>query len=80
MPIVALPAHYNGERICLDEPFDLQPNTKLIVTILPDEKSANEHDQWILLSSQRLNDAYGDNELEYSLQMVKEENPDYEAE
>ncbi len=79
MPIVALPAHYNGERICLDEPFDLQPNTKLIVTILPNEKSANEHDQWILLSGQRLNDAYGDNEPVYSLQMVKEENPEYEA-
>ena len=28
-----LPAHFDGERIHLDEPFDLEPNTKLIVTI-----------------------------------------------
>ena len=32
--MIAVPAHFDGERICLDEPFDLEPNAKLIVTIL----------------------------------------------
>ena len=35
MPMIAVPAHFDGERICLDEPFELEPNAKLIVTILP---------------------------------------------
>lgn len=38
MSIVALPAHYDGERICLDEEYDLKPYSKLIVTILPEEE------------------------------------------
>ena len=41
MPTVALQAHYDGERIVLDEPFDLPTHAPLIVTVLP---SASEHD------------------------------------
>ena len=54
MPIIALPAHFDGERICLDEPFDLEPDTKLIVTILPKQETASEYEAWLLLSGQRL--------------------------
>jgi hypothetical protein len=79
MPMIAVPAHFDGERICLDEPFDLEPNTKLIVTILLGQKSDNEHESWLNLSSQRLGDAYGENEPEYSSEMLKEVNPDYEG-
>jgi hypothetical protein len=72
MPITALPAHYDGERICLDEPFDLEPDAKLIVTILPKEETDNEHETWLLLSGQKLENAYGENEPEYSLNLLKE--------
>ena len=85
MPITALPAHFDGLRVCLDEPFDLEPDTKLIVTVLqrpePDNKheAGNEHEAWLLLSGQRLEDAYGENEPEYSSDLLKEVNPAYEA-
>ena len=79
MPMIAVPAHFDGERICLDEPFDLEPNAKLIVTILPGQKSDNEHEAWLQLSGQRLFDAYGENEPEYSSNLLKEVNPDYEG-
>ncbi len=79
MPIVTLPAHFNGERICLDEPFDMEPDTKLIVTILPKQEPDNEHESWLLLSGQRLENAYGENEPEYSSDLLKEINPNYEA-
>lgn len=79
MPIVTLPAHFDGERICLDEPFDLETDAKLIVTILPKQESDNEHEAWLLLSGQRLEDAYGENEPEYSSDLLKEVNPNYEA-
>ena len=35
MPTVALKAHFDGERIVLDEQFDLPANASLIVTLLP---------------------------------------------
>ena len=79
MPIVILYAHFDGERICLDEPFDLKRDTKLIETILPRQELDNEHESWLLLSGQRLENAYGENEPEYSLKLIKEVNPDYEA-
>ncbi len=34
MPAVALQAHYDGERIVLDEPFDLHPDAPLKITVL----------------------------------------------
>lgn len=79
MPMIAVPAHFDGERICLDEPFDLEPNAKLIVTILPVQESDSEHAAWSSLSGQRLKDAYGKNEPEYSSDLLKEVNPDYEG-
>ena len=78
MPMIAVPAHFDGERICLDEPFDLEPNAKLIVTILPGQESDNEHETWLHLSAQRLEDTYAENEPEYSSDLLKEVNPDYE--
>ncbi len=79
MPITALPAHFDGLRICLDEPFDLEPDIKLIVSVLPRLESDDEHEAWLLLSGQRLEDAYGENEPEYSSDLLKEVNPAYEA-
>jgi len=77
--MITVPAHFDGERICLDEPFDLKPNTKLIVTILMGQESDNDYESWLHLSSQRLEDVYGENELEYSSNLLKEVNPDYEG-
>ena len=48
MSNVSIPAHFDGEHILLDEPFELEPNTKLIVTVL--EKHDAEHDSWLGLS------------------------------
>jgi len=77
MPLISLPAHYDGNSICLDENFNLEPNTKLIVTIIspPD----NEKVDWYNLSSQMLERAYGDDEPEYPSSLIKEANPDYET-
>ena len=79
MPIIALPAHFDGQKICLDEPFDLKSDTKLIVTILPKQQLDSEHDNWLSLSGQKLKKAYGENEPEYSSNLINEPNPDYEA-
>jgi len=79
MPIVALSAHYDGERICLDEKYDLKPDSRLIVTILPPEDTDSEHESWLRLSGQTLRDAYGGDEPEYLTGLLKEVNSAYEA-
>lgn len=34
MPMVSLPAHFDGKQIVLDEPYDLPANASLMVTLL----------------------------------------------
>jgi hypothetical protein len=34
MTPITLQAHFDGQHILLNEPFDLQPGTQLIVTVL----------------------------------------------
>lgn len=74
MPSITLRAHFNGTQVVLDEPFSLEPNAKLLVTVLASEKD-DERDDWLRLSAQGLETAYGDDEPEYSLKHLKEANP-----
>jgi hypothetical protein len=79
MPIVALPAHYDGERICLDEKFELKPNSKLIVTVLPEGEPDEDRKVWGYLADRTLEQAYGEDEPEYTSDLIKEVNPFYEV-
>jgi hypothetical protein len=79
MDTVTLRAHFDGEQICLDEPFELEKGTPLIITVLPKEQPDDEHETWLLLSAKRLETAYDQNEIDYSLHLIKERNPDYEG-
>ncbi|MCC7125764.1 MAG: hypothetical protein IT178_13010 [Acidobacteria bacterium] len=65
MPTVTLKAHYDGEQIRLDEPFDIPPSTPLMVTVLSaTEQTAGE--DWARLSREGLAAAYGAEESEYT--------------
>ena len=77
MNAITLPAHFDGDKIVLDEPFDMEPNTRLIVTVLPEESSESERVDWANLAMESLERAYGDDEPEYTLDMIKEFNPEY---
>lgn len=74
-----LRAHFDGERICLDDPYPLQTDTKLLIIVLPDLGEDEDHQDWLRLSQAALESAYGGNEPDYSLKMIKEPNPDYEG-
>ena len=65
MPTVSLRAHYDGERIQLDEPFDLPPDVPLLVTVLVPEAD-HDREAWIATGRQALARAYGDEEPEYT--------------
>ena len=73
---ISISAHFDGERILLDEPIELEPNTKLIVTVLG--KNDAEHESWSALSYQGLENAYGANEDEYTVDSIREANPEYD--
>ena len=79
MKTVTLPAHFDGESIRLDEPYELEPNTKLLVTVLPKEHEDEEREAWLRLSSEGLARAYGEDEPDYPAELIKEPNPDYEG-
>ena len=71
-----IPAHFDGEHIILDEPVELEPNPKLLVTVLPKDI---EREHWLGLSRKGLQAAYDANgEPEYSIEPIKEPNPEYE--
>lgn len=72
----SIPAHFDGVQILLDEPFTLEADAKLLVTILP--KEDEEREAWLALSAQRLQDAYDDDEPEYPLTAIREMNRDYD--
>lgn len=67
MPTVSFNAHYDGERIVIDEPVELAPNSPLLVTVLSDA----ERSEWTGLAVQSLARAYSENEPEYSLADLK---------
>lgn len=75
MSIVSIPAHFDGERILLDAPVTLEPDAKLLVTVLP--KYDEEREFWLKLSAQGMEAAYGPDEPEYGLDSIKEMNPEY---
>ena len=77
METITLPAHFDGSRIQLDEPFEMEPDTRLVVTVLP-KQQGDERWDWHSLSQQGLQGAYGEEEPDYSLALLKEVNPDYD--
>ena len=70
-------AHFDGEHIRLDEPYLLEPDTPLLVIILPQQHDESEQTDWCRLSQQTFANAYGAEEPEYSLDAITEPNPEY---
>lgn len=77
METVSVSAHLDGERIRLDEPIELEPSTKLIVTIVP--KDNGEREAWFRASAGRLGKTYDETEEAYRADSIKEANPEYEG-
>ena len=71
METVTLRAHFDGKQIVLDEPIELEPNTELIVTVVP-RAADEEREAWTRLALASLAPAYGHDEPEYSRDQIKE--------
>ena len=78
MPSITLEAHYDGERIRLDEAFEMPVNCRLLVTVLSvPEEEEHERGSWSELARDGLERAYGGDEPEYTEGMIKEPNRAY---
>jgi hypothetical protein len=79
MNLVAIPAHFDGKQIRLDNRVNIEPGAKLIITVLPIVKNIElKNDDWTQVAMAGLESAYGDNEPEYSLDLIIEPNSDYD--
>ncbi|MCJ7724128.1 MAG: hypothetical protein MUP03_08345 [Anaerolineales bacterium] len=67
----------DSRHLMLKEPIQIPPGSQVIVTIEPVEAIAEDQASYTL-SMQGLQAAYGENEPEYSLDMIKTPNPEYQ--
>ncbi len=79
MDTIIIPAHYDGKQIRLDEPYELEPNSRLLVTVLPKQDINEEREYWHHLSKMTLANAYDEDEIEYSVDLIIKDNPEYEG-
>ena len=81
MKTITLKAVYDGEQIRLEEDYPLPKNAKLLVTVLESESSEEDEEfrrNWSQLGLQSLARSYGDDEPEYTDEMLIERNPHYQ--
>jgi len=64
MPMVSIPAHYDGQHVRLDEEVALSPNARLIVTVL--DGADGERGDFLRLAESGLAQSFEDDEVEYS--------------
>ncbi|MCP4169115.1 MAG: hypothetical protein GY759_24940 [Chloroflexi bacterium] len=65
-----LRGHFDGQHICLDEPYDMEADTPVTITILSRVAVAEDDDFWSLLAHVSLERAYSEHEPEYNNQMI----------
>ena len=62
----------------LSEPVDLPPGRKLVVSVVAADEDFDERRQWSTVSEASLQTAYSDSEPDYSLDLIKKRNLEYE--
>jgi hypothetical protein len=72
MSAITLKAHFDGKQVCLDDPYPLEPNTRLLVTVIPDASVESERRAWLAASQAALARAYGNDEPDYSDAVILE--------
>lgn len=68
----------DSRHLKLSKPIKIAPGSTMMITIEPAEGVA-EDQEWYLLSSQGLDEAYGEAEPEPYLYRIKNVNPEYHS-
>ena len=75
MNAVTLKARSDGTQIGLDEPYPLQPDAPLLVTVLAGVGGDADRAEWLAASQAGLARAAGESEPDYSDAVLREEPP-----
>lgn len=75
MSTITLKAHFDGKQICLDQPYELQPDSKLIVAVVSGDSLEDERQAWLAASQAGFVRAYGDDEPDYSNAVLRKTPP-----
>lgn len=67
----------DSRHLKLKKPIKIAPGSTVLITIEPAEGVAEEQ-EWYVLSAQSLEEAYSENEPDYSLEKIKVPNPEYQ--
>lgn len=62
-------------QLYMDGPIELEPDNSLTVAVPNDDE---DREDWLRLSALGLEAAYGEDEPEYSLDLIKEPNPEFD--
>ena len=69
MPLMSIPAHFDGTQVLLDEKVALPINARLLVTVL--DESNKDREEFHQLAANSLATAYSDEEVEYTAADLK---------
>ncbi len=67
----------DANHLRLVNPIQSVPGSKIRIAAAPAEDISADHELWLLLSLQNFAAAYSDNEPEYSTELIKEANPEF---
>jgi len=65
----------DNTHLRLLRPIQLPELTRVIIAVMPSE--GDERAAWLRASAGWLSHAYGDDETEYSLELIKQSNPEF---
>jgi hypothetical protein len=61
----------------LSQPIQIRPHTKIMIAVLASDDIPEEREAWFRFASEQFQAAYGEDEPEYTLDMIREPNPEY---
>ncbi len=66
----------DARHLMLKNPIEIPPGSKVLITIVPNKSNGN--DDWFSLSIQQLEAAYGEDEPDYPLSLIKNPNAEFQ--
>jgi hypothetical protein len=61
----------------LFQPIQIPPHSRIIVAVMTSDVVLDEREAWFKFAAEQFQAAYGESEPEYSLDMIREPNPEY---
>jgi len=61
----------------LFQPIQIPPHSRIVVAVMVSDDMLDEREMWFRFAAEQFQAAYGEHEPEYSLDMIREPNPEY---